>query len=142
MGHAISLILLGILAAPSLLLSKKPNAKELLDKITPYQGWIGLGFFVWGIFGIIGMILTISWLSFTPIYWISATVAVLLETALGFILGYGMINKYLLSKNEEAKKKGEELLAKLAPIQGKLGLAAIILGIWVIVASVLFPYTV
>ena len=44
----------------------------------------------------------------------------------------------VLSKNETAKKKGEELLAKLAPIQGKLGLFGIIVGVWTIVASILF----
>jgi len=49
-----------------------------------------------------------------------------------------MINKLLLSKNEEAKKKGEALLAKLAPIQGKLGLIGVIVGIWVVVANLLF----
>jgi len=38
----ITLILLSIVAVPSLILSKKPNAKELLEKVEPYQGWIGL----------------------------------------------------------------------------------------------------
>lgn len=61
-----------------------------------------------------------------------------MEAVLGFILGYGMISKYLLGRNEEAKKKGEELLAKLAPIQGKLGLAGVAVGAWVIVANIVF----
>jgi len=138
MFYGISLIILGILAAPSLLLSKKPNAKELLDKITPYQGWIGLAFCFWGIWGIIQAILGLSILSAFPIYWISWTICSALLAILGFILGYGMINKLLLSKNEEAKKKGEELLAKLAPIQGKLGLAGIVFGIWVVISTILF----
>lgn len=34
----ITLILLSILAVPSLLLSKRPDARELLEKIEPYQG--------------------------------------------------------------------------------------------------------
>jgi len=49
-----------------------------------------------------------------------------------------MINKLLLSKNEEAKKKGEELLAKLAPLHGKFGIAAIALGVWAILSRILF----
>jgi hypothetical protein len=49
-----------------------------------------------------------------------------------------MINKLLLSKNEAAKEKGAQMLAKLAPIQGKLGLFGVIVGIWVILASILF----
>lgn len=138
MIYGITLIILGILASPSLLLSKKPNAKELLDKITPYQGWIGLVFCFWGVWGIIQAILHIDILGVLPIWWITWISSSTIEAVLGFILGYGMINKFLLSKNEEAKKKGEQLLTKLAPIQGKLGLIGIFVGIWVIIASIIF----
>lgn len=134
MIYGITLIILGILAAPSLLLAKKPNAKELLDKITPYQGWIGLVFCAWGLWGIISAILNISWLTTWPIWWVTLLASSFLEFALGFLLGYGMISKLVLSKNETAKEKGEQLLAKLAPLQGKLGLIAIIVGAWTIVS--------
>ncbi|HJS00959.1 MAG TPA: hypothetical protein VJ780_08505 [Flavobacterium sp.] len=138
MIYGITLIILGLLAAPSLLLSKKPDAKELLEKITPYQGWIGLAFCFWGIWGVIQAVLNLGLLTTFPIWWITWLSSSAIEAVLGFILGYGMINKLVLSKNEEAKQKGEQLLAKLAPIQGKLGLAGIVIGIWVIVASILF----
>lgn len=138
MIYGITLIILGLLAAPSLLLSKKPDAKELLDKITPYQGWIGLLFCFWGVWGVIQAVLNIGILSTFPIWWITWLASSATEAVLGFILGYGMINKILLSKNEEAKAKGQQILAKLAPIQGKLGLAGIAIGIWVIIASLFF----
>ncbi|UII30441.1 hypothetical protein LVD17_19295 [Fulvivirga ulvae] len=138
MIYGITLMILGVLASPNLLLAKKPNAKEILDKITPYQGWIGLVFCFWGIWGIIQAVLNMSLLTNWPIWWITWLASSLVEAVLGFILGYGMISKLLLSKNEEAKKKGEQLLAKLAPIQGKLGVAGIIVGAWVIVAGILF----
>lgn len=138
MIYGITLIILGLLATPSLLLSKKPDAKELLEKITPYQGWIGLAFCFWGIWGVIQAVLNLGLLTTFPIWWITWLSSSAIEAVLGFILGYGMINKLVLSKNEEAKQKGEQLLAKLAPIQGKLGLAGIVIGIWVIVASILF----
>lgn len=135
MSYGITLILLSIIAVPSLLLSKKPNAKELLDKIAPYQGWIGLAFCFWGIWGIIQTVLNIGLLSSYPIWWVTMLASNIVEAVLGFILGYGMISKLVLSKNEKAKEKGEKLLAKLAPIQGKLGLAGIAIGVWVIIAS-------
>ncbi len=138
MIYGITLIILGILAAPSLLLSKKPNAKELLDKITPYQGWIGLIFCLWGIWGVISAILNIGVLGHWPIWWITWIAGAAIQAVLGFILGYGMISKLLLSNNEDAKKKGEQILQKLAPIQGKLGIVGIIIGIWVIVANFIF----
>ena len=138
MIYGISLIVLGILASPSILLSKKPDAKELLDKITPYQSWIGLVFCFWGIWGMISAVLNLGWLASAPIWWITFALGSVLEAALGFLLGYSLLVKYVLSKNEEAKKKGDELLAKLQPIQGKIGLLGVCLGIWWTVASLIF----
>ncbi|MCG8579902.1 MAG: hypothetical protein MI866_08300 [Bacteroidales bacterium] len=138
MIYGITLLVLGVLAAPSLLLSKKPNAKELLDKITPFQGWIGLVSCFWGIWGIIQAILSLGLLTSNPIWWITWIAGSVLQASLGFLLGYGMISKLVLSKNEEAKEKGELLLAKLSPLQGKLGLFAIVLGIWSILVRILF----
>jgi len=126
MIYGITLILLGILAVPSLILSKKPDAKELLDKITPYQGWIGLVFCFWGVWGIIRSVLNMGSIGTG---WMLGLAVSVVTAVLGFLLGYGMINQLLLSKNEEAKEKGAALLAKLAPLQGKFGMAAIVLGI-------------
>lgn len=133
MIYGITLILLGLLAVPSLLLSKKPDAKELFDKIAPFQGWIGVVAAIWGIWGIIDCIRWMDLLQFYPIYWITWLLAAIVLVALGFILGYGLIAKYALSKNEAAAEKGQQLLAKLTPLQGKLGIVAIILGVWLII---------
>ena len=138
MIYGITLLVLGVLAAPSLLLSKKPNAKELLDKITPFQGWIGLVSCFWGIWGIIQAILNLELLTLLRIWWITLIAGSVLLVSLGFLLGYGMISMLVLSKNEEAKAKGELLLAKLSPLQGKLGLLAIVLGIWSLLVTILF----
>ncbi len=138
MIYGITLIILGLLAIPSLVLAKKPDAKELFEKIAPYQGWIGLVFAIWGLWGIISCILSIGWIAHWPIYWITWLLVSIVEFALGFILGYGLIAKYALSKNEQAAEKGEQLLAKLIPLQGKLGIVAIILGIWQIISSIIW----
>ncbi|WCC48204.1 hypothetical protein [Tenacibaculum finnmarkense] len=138
MIYGITLILLSIIAVPSLILAKKPNAKELLDKIEPYQGWIGLVFCLGGIWGIISAFLNIAWLTSLPIWWSTLLAGSFVQAALGFMLGFGMISKLLLSKNEAAQQKGEELREKLAPKLGKLGLLGLIVGGWMIVASILF----
>lgn len=135
MIYGITLIILGLLAVPSLLLSKKPDAKELFDKIAPYQGWIGIVFAFWGIWGIISAILNLGLLGTFSVYWVTWLAVSVVEAALGFILGYGLIAKHALSKNAQAAAKGEELLARLTPLQGKLGIVAIILGIWMIVTT-------
>ncbi len=138
MTWGITLILLSIIAVPSLLLSKKPNAKELLEKIEPYQGWIGLAFCFWGVWGIISTILSIGWLTTHTTWWITLLAGNIISAVLGFMLGFGLINKFFLSKNEAAKEKANLLRAKLAPKQGRLGILGLIVGGWMIVASFLF----
>jgi len=137
MIYGIILILIGILAVPSLILSKKPEAKEVLDKIAPYQGWIGVLACIWGVWGLINLFLNISYLTSVPVWWITWAAGAAAQTLLGFLLGYGLIAKFALSKNDEAKEKGEQLLAKLQPWQGRIGLLSIGLGIWWVVASLI-----
>lgn len=134
----ISLVLLSIIAVPSLVLAKKPNAKELLEKVEPYQGWIGMVFCFWGIWGIISAILNLGWLTTAPIWWVTFLAGNIISAALGFMLGFGLINKYFLSKNADAKAKADNLREKIAPKQGKLGLVGIAVGVWMIVASFMF----
>jgi hypothetical protein len=137
----ISLIILGVLAAYSIIVAKKPDAAKLLNKVTPYQGWIGIIACLWGIWGIIWTIINIGWMTYSAfgfIWWLTMLVGSVLEAVLGFILGYALISKYALSKNEEAKAKGDKVLAKLAPLSGTLGIIAIIVGVWVIVAWIIY----
>ena len=134
----ITLILLSIIAVPSLILAKKPDAKELLEKIEPYQGWIGLAFCFWGVWGVISTVLNIGWLTTWPIWWITLLAGNLIEAVLGFMLGFGLINSLVLSKNEAAKEKANKLREKLAPKLGKLGLLGLAVGAWMIIASFIF----
>ncbi len=138
MINGISLILLSIIAVPSLVLSRKPNAKELLEKIEPYQGWIGLVFCVMGVWGIITSILNLGWLTTAPIWWVTLAAGSLVQATLGFMLGSGLMNKLFMGKNPEAQAKAAELRSKIAPKQGKLGILGIIVGTWMIIASLMY----
>ncbi len=113
-------ILGGIIAASSLIVAKKPNAQELIDKLSPYQGWIGVVLVIWSVIGILASITTFSIIGI-------ATNAV--EFVVGFLLAYGLISKYLLEKNETAKQKGQELRVKLIKYQVPAGVILIVLGV-------------
>ncbi len=133
---AIVLIVLGILGASSLIIKNKPEAKDLIDKIVPFQGWIGIGAFGWGIWIVIYYLLKVGTLlgsgNLYHILWFIIILATgVLLVLLGFIFGFGLINKFALSKanNEEATKKAEEILQKLVNIQIPLGIISIILGL-------------
>lgn len=130
----IVLIVLGGLCLPGLVAKKSPKAKDLLDKITPFQGMIGLVVFFWGTWGIISSLLSISWLGSWPLWWVTRLAGNVLNFAGGLILGFGMIQKLVLSRlPEEAQEKALELREKLISFQTPIGLAALITGAWVIV---------
>ncbi|MEO6953417.1 MAG: hypothetical protein ABI321_16570 [Polyangia bacterium] len=136
MINGIWLALLGVLAVPSLILSKRPDAKDLLAKIAPYQGWIGVVSAFWGVWGIIGAVLHLNWLTIAPIFWVTWLADAVLLAALGFILGIGTMKTFI--KRPAANAKMDETLAKLAPYQGRLGLIAVCVGIWMVVSSLLW----
>jgi hypothetical protein len=129
------LMLLGVLAVPSMIIAKKPNAKELIAKIAPYQGWIGAISCLWGVWGIISSVLNLGWLSTWPLWWGTLLASAIVQFSLGLILGIGTLKTFI--KNPQAQAKMDETLAKLTPKQGMLGLFGIGVGIWTIVYSFL-----
>lgn len=116
----------GVLAASNLILAKKPNAKELIDRLTPYQGWLGIALFVYGIYDILNGLGYMSVSFIGGVIWLICGVV---ELVLGFLLGFGLITKYALSKNEQAMEKGQAIRTKLAPFQGTIGIVAMITGV-------------
>jgi hypothetical protein len=136
MLNGIWLALLGVLAVPSLILSKRPDAAEVLAKIAPYQGWIGVVSAIWGVWGIISSLLHVSWMSLAPIFWLTWLANSVLLACLGLILGIGTFKTFI--KDPAAQSRMDETLARMAPHQGRLGIAAIVLGIWMIASSLLW----
>ncbi|MBL8686470.1 MAG: hypothetical protein JNK86_03265 [Alphaproteobacteria bacterium] len=135
-------ILLGLLAVPTLLAGQNPKAQEMLSKLVPFQGIFGIIVLVWGLYKLIfDLLFNIGlFFGYTPVLGISFLLLSLVQVALGFLLGFGFISK-MMSSNEAAKAKSEELRQKLAAFQGPLGIAAIVLGVWFIIYRVaLFGY--
>jgi hypothetical protein len=136
MVNGIWLALLGILGASNLIIARKPDAKELIAKLAPYQGWMGAVSALWGAWGIIRAVLSIGWLAHWPIYWATWLADSALQLALGLLLGVGVLKTFI--KNPQANERMNETIAKLTPYQGTLGLVAIGLGVWMVVAGFLW----
>ncbi|MDR2211895.1 MAG: hypothetical protein LBO65_10605 [Spirochaetaceae bacterium] len=140
--NGLVLIVLGALCVPALVAQKSPNAKALLDKLVPSQGIFGFVMFIWGIWVIIQCILNLGWLGVAfplgLIYWITILVDAVLSLLGGAILGWGLIQKNILAKaSDSVKEKAEQSFAKVVAFQPKIGIAAIIFGIWVIISSII-----
>jgi hypothetical protein len=136
---ALLLIAAGVLAAASLIVQKQPNAQQAIAKLVPFQGIIGIILLLWGLWQLIDLLRFFSFImQYAPITALAYLAAVLVAIALGILLGYGLIQQYVLSKNADASRSGETVRAKLSGIQVPLGIAGIGLGIWLIVLYMSF----
>jgi len=138
---AILLIVAGILAAASLIISKQPNAQDMISKIVPFQGIIGIILLLWGLYALFFQVLPYFSLlmQFAPLTAIASLASTLVAIGLGIILGYGLIKQYAL-KNADAARSGDAAVAKLVGIQVPLGLAGIALGIWILILYMSRPF--
>ena len=119
----------GTLAASGAIIKSKPNAAELIDKVAPYQGIIGVVILFWGISGLISSLMSISVLSAAPIAWIIGLVTALATFIVGFLLAFSLLSKYLFSKNDTAMEKGQQLRGKLINYQVPAGFLLIVMAI-------------
>jgi hypothetical protein len=67
-------------------------------------------------------------LSVAPLRFVFWALSGVSDLLVGFLLGFGLITHYALSKNEQAKAKGAAIREKLVGIQAPLGLVSIVLG--------------
>jgi hypothetical protein len=135
MLNGLWLALLGVLAASNLIIARKPEAKELIGKVAPYQGWIGAISAVWGAWRVIGAILHVSWMARYPAYWLTWLTGGVLLLCLGLLLGVGVIKTFI--KQPEVNAKLDQVIAKLVPYQATLGIIGIVAGAWMFLSRLM-----
>jgi hypothetical protein len=144
---ALLIIACGAIAASAFIVKKQPNAQEAINKLLPYQGIMGSVLGLWSIWTLIDGFRALSSLSKLTAFGISTgkySFAIWIEIissvvgiGLGFLLAYGLVNKYVLSGNAATAEKGAQMQAKLVGIQVPLGGAGIVCGVLLIIARIM-----
>jgi hypothetical protein len=137
MLDALLIIVAGIIAASGLIIARRPDAAKLIDKLSIYQGWIGVVLFFWGTWRIIWVVLNLGLFGITPFWMLVATIVSALEVVLGFLLGFGLITHWTMRGNAVAMARGQAFRQKLAPFQGTFGLLGIAAGALLLVLTIL-----
>jgi hypothetical protein len=122
----IFLMIAGALAAYPGIVSARPDARQVLDKILPYQGILGIIVLIWGVANLLYLLFHFFLLTLPVLLAVASDVVGIL---LGIILGYGLIAQHALANNADWRRKGENFRSKLLGRQVALGWAGIILGI-------------
>jgi hypothetical protein len=116
----------GILAMSSMLVARKPNAAQLIDKLVPYQGYVGTTMFFWGVWELIDCVRSLGMLGSHPLVWGFWLVMAIADFSVGMILGFGLISTYAFRGNPTAIRKGQALRQTLVKFQVPLGFVAIL----------------
>ncbi len=126
----------GVLAASGFIIAKKPDAKQHIDKLVPFQGAIGVALLVLGVINILQGALTgsLRLLEYSLLWGLVGLAFLACQIGIGFLLGFGLIAKWMPGEGG-AEKKGAELQQKLMKIQAPLGLVAIGLSILMLVQT-------
>jgi hypothetical protein len=131
-----ALLVLGAVCASNLIIARKPDAKELIAKVAPYQGWIGAISALWGVWWLINWILNMRVMMTWPILGITWLANSILLLSLGLLCGIGVLKTFI--KAPAATEKLDLTVAKLAPYQAILGLVGIGVAIWTILDLYIF----
>lgn len=128
-GLALLLIAGGLLGASGLIIAKKPDAKELLNKLVPYQAGIGVGLLGLGLFTLLRWIGSLGmFFKAAPLFGVALYGSCFVGMALGFFFGMPLIAKWIPG-DSPAEEKAETMAKKLAPFQTILGIAGIVCGL-------------
>ncbi len=114
----------GVLGASGYIIAKRPDAEEIISRIAPYKGGVGIAMIIAGAWLGIKVIFMLNDLV-APLSWLIMLVTAVVNLSLGFLLGYDLISEYLLEKNEKIETKGVQAKQKLTGYQSKLGIGAI-----------------
>jgi hypothetical protein len=119
----------GILAMSSMLVSKKPNAAQLIDKLVPYQGYVGTTMFFWGVWELIDCVRSLGMVGEHPITFAFWALTAIADFSVGTILGFGLISAYAFRGNPIAIQKGQMLRQALLKFQVPLGALAVLTSV-------------
>lgn len=124
-------IVTGLLAASSVVIKKLPDASEIIQKLKPYEAFIGASALLMGCFNLLSItrILRIGGISMLMILGCIAACVVM-----GFLLGYPVLQDLLLDElSEDARNKSAELYEKLTPYKITAGLVGMGTGLYILI---------
>ncbi len=131
--HALLLIAGGILALSAFIVAKKPEAKAMIDKLVPFQAFIGVALLAIGLVRLLqfGPINSFRLLKVWPVLGITVIGATYGAIVLGFFFGMPQIAKWIPG-DSNAETKALELSKKIAPFQMIFGVVCLGAGLLVL----------
>ncbi len=130
----IIVIIAGILAASAVVIQKLPDSAEYINKIKPYEGFIGAGSLIMGAFTLFSFTRIMA----SPFLMMTSTFTCIGSSLImGFLLGYPVLQDLFLDDMGEAsRKKSEDIYEKLTPYKVTSGLVGIGAGMTILLLKI------
>lgn len=126
---AVLLVLGGLLSASPAIVARRPDAGRALARLRRFQAAIGVGLLVIGV-----LVLVFHTLPGLLVLPLPAVVANLVTVVLGFFLAFPWIRGTFLAGRTDLADRGEEWRDRLGRIQVPLGIAALVVAVYVLLA--------
>jgi hypothetical protein len=128
----IGLILAGIIALSALIISKLPQAKELIDKIAGVQGFIGVGLLVVGLIEAIKVVSKLDKINTLPtLVLLTIYGGIVCAVLLGFLLGMPLIAKWIPG-DSPAEQKALDMQKKIMTYQTLIAVIGLVCAVlWI-----------
>ncbi|OUD12399.1 hypothetical protein [Thioflexithrix psekupsensis] len=119
----ILLLLLGLMAASVYLQAQSPPLRPVLEKLTQFQGMLGVSGLIFGVIWLIILLIKAGYVVLMALFGL-ACIFVLLS--LGVLMGSQWVERWL--QGSEQQQYLRDWRARLLPYQTQLGLAALVLS--------------
>ena len=129
---SLGLIAAGIVSIANLIVAKKPDLKDKLDKLTDYSGYIGSAILLAGLWGLVdGLLISKFYTShagdFLKVFPVMA-IAIFLFPPVCIVLGLLQGLPKIAEWTGKDLSKVEEVAKKVAPFSVPFGIAGIVVG--------------
>jgi hypothetical protein len=134
---ALVLIAGGLLAASTIIVARRPDAQQVINRLVPFQAMIGVALLALGIINSIRLLTSGGLRGLSAVPFFSASLLSMLGCSilLGFLFGMPLISR-LIPGSSSAEQKAAEFAQKIAAFQIVLGLLGIVASLLYIVFRV------
>jgi len=132
----------GLLSIGNFLIEKNGKIKEFFTVIMPAKGIVGILLLALSIFHLIKLFTRLDMINYIPLFFIMLLAGVIVAMLEGGILGAKFLQKIIIKIDTRADDKYNSFLSKVNEWETILGFSAIMTGIFTILATFNYSYSV